>query len=188
MDFEYPRKSGNWYQGKHEPIITKELFDLVQQQIKNNIFQIENKEFAFTKLMTCGLCGSGISAYEKFKKLKNGGVSRYVYYKCTQGKDKNCKGGYIEERDLLKQFEGLVEKIDINELGIKEKIKKEVERFKKFQRVLLGIKDPIKVEDVDVRNYTKFILRDGEDFEKRELLLCFKSKISLKDKVVSLSN
>ena len=25
--FEFPRNSGNWYQGKHEPLITKELFD-----------------------------------------------------------------------------------------------------------------------------------------------------------------
>ena len=26
--FEYPKKSGNWYTGKHEPIITKEIFDI----------------------------------------------------------------------------------------------------------------------------------------------------------------
>ena len=25
--FEYPQGSGNWYQGKHEPLITKELLD-----------------------------------------------------------------------------------------------------------------------------------------------------------------
>jgi len=29
-EFEYPKKSGNWYKGKHEPIISKELFDAVQ--------------------------------------------------------------------------------------------------------------------------------------------------------------
>jgi len=66
--FEYPRGSGNWYKGKHKPIITKELFDLVQGQIKKfSISQKENIEFAFTKIMKCGLCGSGISASEKFK-------------------------------------------------------------------------------------------------------------------------
>jgi site-specific DNA recombinase len=68
--FEYPKKSGNWYTGKHEPLITKELFNLVQEQIKSNVLRIENKEFAFTKMMTCGLCGSGICADEKFKKYK----------------------------------------------------------------------------------------------------------------------
>jgi DNA invertase Pin-like site-specific DNA recombinase len=82
--FEYPKNSSNWYTGKHEPIVTKELFDLVQKQIKSNILRVENKEFAFTKLMTCGLCGSGISADEKFKKLKDGGANRHVYYGCTK--------------------------------------------------------------------------------------------------------
>ena len=43
----------------------------------------ENIDFAFTKIMKCGLCGSGISATEKFKKLKNGEHNRHVYYGCT---------------------------------------------------------------------------------------------------------
>ena len=29
--FEYPKNSGNWYKGKHEPIVDKELFDKVQE-------------------------------------------------------------------------------------------------------------------------------------------------------------
>ena len=77
--FEYPQKSGNWYIGKHEPIISKELFDLAQENISEHIIKIESKEFAFTKLMSCGLCNSGICADEKFKKQKSGTVHRYVY-------------------------------------------------------------------------------------------------------------
>ena len=65
--FEYPKDSDQWYQGKHEPIITKELFDEVQLQLKGSELKTRtDKEFAFTKLMTCGLCGSGISADEKY--------------------------------------------------------------------------------------------------------------------------
>jgi DNA invertase Pin-like site-specific DNA recombinase len=72
--FEYPVNSGNWYNGAHKPIITKELYDLVQTQIKSQILEprSKQKEFAFTKIMTCGLCGSGITADEKFKHQKNG--------------------------------------------------------------------------------------------------------------------
>jgi site-specific DNA recombinase len=76
--FEYPKNSGNWYQGKHEPLITKELFDQVQEQVKSQFVRSEGKEFAFTKLMTCGLCGSGITADEKFKKQKNDNIHRHV--------------------------------------------------------------------------------------------------------------
>ena len=68
--FERPRKSGNWYEGKHTPIITKELFDKAQAQLKRDQIVRESKEFAFTKLFTSGLCGSGISAQDKYKRLK----------------------------------------------------------------------------------------------------------------------
>lgn len=77
--FEYPKDSGNWYRGKHEPLITKELFDQVQEQITRSVIRTENKEFAFTKLMICGLCSSGITPDEKFKKQKDGSVHRHVY-------------------------------------------------------------------------------------------------------------
>jgi hypothetical protein len=185
--FEYPKKSGNWYKGKHEPLITKELFDAVQTQMKSQFIRSENKEFAFTKLMTCGLCGSGITADEKFKKQKNGNVHRHVYYGCTKVKDRNCKCGFINEVDLLKQFEDLMDQIDINEIGIKEKIKEEVERFKRFQKVLLGKSTKITVQDIDIRNYAKYLLKEGKDVEKRELLGCLKSKIFLKEKMIKLS-
>lgn len=183
--FEYPKKSGNWYTGKHEPLITKELFDLVQEQIKSNVLRVENKEFAFTKMMTCGLCGSGISADEKFKKLKNGGVARYVYYGCTKARGVDCKCGLINETDLIKEFENLIDKIDINEIGMKEKIKTEIERFKKFQKLVSGKSQTIKIEGVDIRNYAKFILAEGSMVEKRELLGNLKGKILLSDKKIS---
>jgi site-specific DNA recombinase len=184
--FEYPIKSGNFYTGKHTPIITKELFDLAQQQIKSQVIKSEAKEFAFTRLMTCGLCGSGICADEKFKKLKNGTVNRHLYYGCTKSRDRNCKGGYINEEDLIKQFEQLLDKIDLDEIGIKEKIKIEVERFKKFQRTILGNNDKIEVGEIDIRNYAKYILREGLDLEKRELLGCLRGKIILGNKCISL--
>lgn len=185
-EFEYPKKSGNWYRGKHEPIINKELYDLVQQQVRSQIIRTYDKEFAFTKLMTCGLCGSGICADEKFKKMKNGNVHRYCYYGCTKARDKNCKCGYIEEGELIKQLINLMDTIDLNEIGIKEKMKAEVERIKKFQRTILGSKERIEVKDVDIRDYAKYVLREASDTEKRELLGCLRSKIILTNKIVSL--
>ncbi len=187
--FEYPRKSGNWYQGKHKPIITKELFDLAQEQIKNSqLVRKENIEFAFTKIMKCGLCGSGISATEKFKKQKNGPPKRHVYYGCTKARDKNCKCGYINETDLIKQFEGLIDKIDINESGVRKKIKEDVEKFKKFQQFILGKKEKVVIADIDIRTYAKYVLREGEDTEKRELLGCLNGKIKLENKIITLTN
>jgi len=184
--FEYPRKSGNWYTGKHEPLITKELYDQVQVQIRSQVLRVENKEFAFTKMMTCGLCGSGICADEKFKKYKNGTITRYVYYGCTKARGADCKCGYTEEKDILNQFEELIEKIDINEIQIKEKIKADVEKFSNLQNFFLGTKEKPKISNIDIRGYTKYVLREGSDIEKRELLGCLRSKIVLGNKKISL--
>lgn len=155
---------------------------------KRNIMRTENQEFAFTKLMICGLCESGISACEKWKNQKNGNVHRYVYYGCTKSKDKHCKCGYIEEKELIIQFSNLIDKIDLDEIGMKEKIKNEVERFKKFQKTLLGIKEKVEIGDIDIRNYAKYILKDGTDLEKRELLGCLRNRMMLKNKQIILVN
>ena len=42
------------------------------------------------------------------------------------------------------------------------------------------------VNDVDIRNYAKFLLKEGEDQEKRDLLGCLKGEIVLENKIVSL--
>lgn len=185
--FEYPKGGGQWYTGKHIPIITKELFDKVQEQMMSYTINSEHKEFAFTKLMTCGLCGSGITADEKFKKQNNGNIHRYVYYLCSKFHDKSCKSGSIREEDLIEQLAGLMDKIDLDEIGIRGKIKTEIERHKKFQSGLLGIKEKAtKVGDIDVRNYAKYILRDGTMEEKRELLTCLRSKVIMNNKEVRI--
>jgi site-specific DNA recombinase len=185
--FEYPTGGGQWYQGKHKPLISKALFDQVQEKISVQITKGDSKEFAFTKLMSCGLCGSSITADEKFKNQKNGNIHRYVYYGCTKHNDKQCKCGYINEDNLIEQLAGLMDQIDLDSIGMKERIKAEIERLKKFQSGLLGEKESnVKVSDIDIRNYAKYILREGQIFEKRELLLCIRSKITLSDKKVTL--
>lgn len=186
--FEYPRESGNWYQGKHKPIITKKLFDEVQKQVKQSqLVRKENIEFAFTRVMKCGLCGSGISATEKFKKLKNGSHNRHVYYGCTKARDKDCKCGYINETDLIQQLQKLTDKLDLKKTPIQNKIKAEIRRFKKFQGMVTGKADNIEVNDVDVQNYAVFVLREGENQEKRDLLSCLRGEIVLDNKKISLN-
>ena len=185
--YEYPKNSGNWYKGIHKPLITKELFDQVQAQLKGNVLKTrQEKEFAFTRLMKCGLCGSGITADEKYKKLKDGGVNTHVYYGCTKVRDRNCKCGYINETDLIKQLQNLVDSINLNKTGIKKKIEAEVLRYKKFQRSLLGEQTNITVTDIDIKSYVKFILKDGLIHEKREVLSHLNSPILLSQKEITI--
>jgi DNA invertase Pin-like site-specific DNA recombinase len=185
--FEHPAKSGNWYTGKHEPIITQELFEKAKAQLKRDQIVRENHEFSFTKLFTCGYCGSGISAEEKYKQLKDGSHARYIYYSCSRARDRNCKNKYIREEELITELLKILDKVNINELGMRQKLTDEIKRFNIFQRSVLGSTDKIKnTEDTDIRNYAKYILKEGSVSEKRELLGNLRSRIVYKDKTLVL--
>jgi len=188
-EFEYPTKSDKWYKGGYDPIISKELYTKANEQLKRgNISRQECKEFAFTKLMKCGHCGSGITAEEKFKKMMDGSVKRYVYYGCTRAKNINCKGGYIREEELIEQLVRLIDNLDINELGIKHQFNDEIERYYKFSKGVLGVAgvDFDKQKDIDIRNYAKYVLREGTIIEKRDVLRCLESKLMVRNKQLSL--
>ena len=96
------------------------------------------------------------------------------------------KCGYINEIDLIKQLQKLTDELNLKKFPIQNKIKNEIKRFKKFQSITTGKIKNIDVNDVDVKNYAKFLLKEGSNEEKRELITYFKNKIILKNKVISL--
>jgi DNA invertase Pin-like site-specific DNA recombinase len=185
--FEYPVGSGNWYTGNHVPIITKELFDRTREQMKRS--EVKNdKEFAFTKLITCGLCGSGITASERWKYQQNGNTHRYVYYGCTKKRDVNCPCGYIKEEEIIEQIVTMLDALDINELGIKQKFKDEIVRYNKFRKIALGRgkEQHAELEIFNAKSYAVYILTEGTITEKRELLSNLKSRLMLKNRILSV--
>ena len=189
--YEYPRKSGKWYTGQHTPIISKEIYQKVQERLeKEKVHKSYTKEFAFTKLITCATCGSGITADEKFKPLKNGTVNRYVYYGCGKKKNLDCKAGYIREELLIVYLLKIVDKVSLDELGMRAKIKQEMDRYNSFRSHVLnlGLEEQRKQLDIESKNYAKFILQKGTIQEKRDLVSCLKSKLVFKDKKLELAN
>jgi hypothetical protein len=69
------------------------------------------------------------------------------------------------------------------------KFEEELKRFNKFQRGVLGLSDKkTKHEDIDLKTYAKYTLREGTNEEKRELMGCFKSRITVMKGVVSIQS
>lgn len=181
---------GNFYKGRHEPIISKELFNKVAEQLKTNKEYREYglKDFAFSRLIKCGKCLSGVCAEEKVHVQKNGNRHRYVYYACSMSRDRKCRREYIKEQDLITQFIGLMDEVDLNEIGIREKMKREIGRYNKFRAGVLEMENDQapEVQELDIRNYAKYILREGSITEQRELLFNLKGKVYLKYKKIYL--
>lgn len=190
-EFEYPVGSGKWYKGSYEPIITKELYLKAQAELKAPPKRHPGtKEFDFTRLFACGVCKSGITAQETFKKLKNGKVLRYVYYACTRYNDKYCKEKPIREEELIEQLRQLIGKVALDEIGTREKIEQEIRRYKQFSYSVLGKETSFDREEIeaDVRNYAKHVLTNGTKDEKRAILDCLKSRIEISGKCITLNS
>lgn len=102
--FEWPRGSGNWYQGKHDAMITPEEYDKVQILLgQRGRPRPKRHVFAFAGTMKCGECGLSITAESRTKVQKNGNVHHYTYYHCTK-KRVPCSQGSIEESALNAQI------------------------------------------------------------------------------------
>lgn len=187
--FEYPKGGGNWYKGTHESIITKELFEEVRSLLAvAPKARPGTKEFAFIKMLKCGNCGNGVTAEEKFKKLKDGTIRKYIYYHCSRF-DQTCKQPYLREDDLLAQLLEIIDRIDLDKSGMRKKLESEVSRMNKFTQGVLGqtAETKIKIPKIDIRNYAKYVLREGSNEEKRELLGCLKSQLVLKDGKIDMN-
>jgi site-specific DNA recombinase len=103
---------GQRYQGSHEPIITKDLFDRVQSvfaEKSRHPTRQQKHNWAFQGLVSCGRCGCALIA-----ELKKG---KYVYYHCTGYKGK-CPGKWVREEELDRQFREALAAIAVDEKAL----------------------------------------------------------------------
>ena len=90
------KHKGEYHEGRFEPILSATLFEAVQEVLRRKAKPRKSKQrhdFPFTGLMTCGECGSAITA--QFSRGKCGGI--YRYYRCTKKKGV-CSQKYIQEK------------------------------------------------------------------------------------------
>lgn len=114
--FEFPVGSGNWYQGKHKPMITVAEYDIVQLILGSKGKPRRNKhDFAYRGLLRCSDCGCLITATQKVKYVqKINGFKKYVYYHCTKKSPlKPCSQPPVNKADLEKEFGEYFHKIRV---------------------------------------------------------------------------
>ena len=164
--FQYPEGVDSpWYKGAHKPLISKELYDEVQQTrgVYKGVWG--SKTFAFRGLLKCGRCGADITAQEKFKKLKNGEFNRHVYYNCTRRIDPNCPEKYINETNLCILLREFVEE-NHKKISINDKLRAKIEKHCGITNSLL---EHYKIEqklDNPLVEYVRYALAKGTEHEK----------------------
>lgn len=107
---------GEVNQGSHEPMVTREEFERVQQilGVKGKT-RPKNKKLPFMGVIRCGECGCSITAEEKIKYIKSTGETKsYIYHRCTKKKDNiACKQKPIKHEALKEQIESYLDSLTI---------------------------------------------------------------------------
>lgn len=102
------KKTGEFYEGQHLPIITQKLFEQVQDVMQGKTITKTNKNsleeiFLFRKLLTCESC-----RYRLIGEKQKG----YLYYRChTQ----NCPQKTVREEQIDESFELLLQKLQFTD-------------------------------------------------------------------------
>ena len=99
------RYNNELYEGKHEPIISKKLFDKVQEvmESKSRSNKKKPKYFVFRGFIHCAECNCLITAETQ---------KGHNYYHCTKRKIK-CFQKYVREEELTKQISKYIQKVSL---------------------------------------------------------------------------
>lgn len=140
--FEFPAGSGKWYQGKHEPMITKAEFERVQMILgRNGNPRAKDRLFPYTGVIRCGACTGMVTAEEKHHvrctvcgrkftytaldhcpgcntpvaEMRKPQFHDYTYYHCSRRKGGKCREASVEVADLENQIENHLRSIRISD-------------------------------------------------------------------------
>lgn len=143
--YEYPRRSGKWYRGKHLPMITEEEYDRVQTLLgRKGKPRAKKHTFALTGLIRCGECGRMVTAERKHQLICSGchfkfaSLNRdrcphcataiadmqsptrllYVYYHCCRPRGTGCAQGVISAKRLDEQIGTFLARIELSGRGV----------------------------------------------------------------------
>ena len=173
---------GEMYQGSHQPIISKKLFDKCKEVMVARAHKMERKSqhiFPFRGLMTCGECGGAITAETQ---------KRHNYYRCTKKKG-NCSQRYVREESLTEQIISFLQKVSLSSQDTQKVLKeleKDEQKAKEEMEVFVqNLKE--KLKDIDSKldkllsAYLDEIISAEEYTNQKQKLLT--KKVELREKI-----
>ena len=198
-EFEYPRESGNWYKGKHEPMVTPTEYDRVQIFLgRKGRPRPKSYDFAYRGLIKCGECLSSVTAEEKnhlvcsackykfsnthktacpqcgigIEKMKSPTIRHYVYYHCTKKKNPQCRQKSLSESELEKQIVWWLDQLELHPSFTEWALKKISKQLNHDTELIQGALSKLRKEYDDCTEKLKNLadMRAGRELDKEEYL------------------
>ena len=167
-------KDDKKYLGNHEPIITKELFDKVQQVLNKKANTKKQKiYFTYRGVLKCDTCGCVLTATKK--------KGKHTYYYCTNGKGKCDEHKvYSKEDDVKNELATVFDKVVVEE--------KLIEMCYQAKKARLGEIDGYLTQATDNLNGT---LKKAQDRKNKLLDLYLDGNLTKEvydQKIIALDN
>ncbi|MDL2341985.1 MAG: recombinase family protein [Patescibacteria group bacterium] len=179
--FEYPKKSGTWYEGSHPKLVSEELFGLVQKQLAvPQKSKWGAKEFPFRRFLVCASCGSQIVGEEKFKQRADGGRNRHVYYHCSRQIDYSCPEPYVKEERLIETLLGKVDMLMLDNRDAEQGLINAISKFTAMMKTTNKSFDSTESFHI----YARYVLESGSAFEKTRLIRNVSCKLAIHNRTI----
>ncbi len=189
---------GELHEGKHEPIISKKLFDEAQEMLKlrgQPERKPQNEPQPYCGLISCASCGMMITGEHKFKRQKNGNVHEYTYYRCSKkSKTIKCPESAVREKELDRQLSSEIQKVSLPKDWAEELLKM---AEKDFNNSAPSLTASVKESETKISVISKKLERlltgyldqviDQPDYCLQKSKLLFQKK-SLEEEMTSLSH
>jgi len=176
------RYNSEMYQGKHEPMISKKLFDKCAEIMadKSRPKKPSKAKATFRGLLNCAECGCAITS-----EIQKG----HQYYRCTK-KRGACSQGYVREEILAEQITDVLQKVSLPSFWADSMLAKiEAEREQDTQNgVAFAQNMKQEIDDLDVRldklldTHLDGLIPKVEYVEKKQKILNRKIDVSEKMK------
>lgn len=188
--------NGEVYQGRHEPLISKEMYDTAMEQmsLRSKTPDVQSN-YLLTGMLYCGHCGA------KMRYQKWGDKTKIVCYSQQKSKkylikDENCPQAKVLSTDVDSAIENLLFKIkeDPNQTGVdiyinkEELLKKqykEIEnKIRRLYNLYASAEDEILLEEIDKNKKALNNIKESLEKNKEQQRVNNSNKklIGLKDK------
>ena len=177
---------GEIYEATHEPLVSKKLFDRVQEVLKERgkPQKVKKHDFAFLGLMKCP-CSAAITAE---KKIKPSG-REYVYYRCTKKKGACQEKYFLRQEELYQQVKSFLQKVSLSshdtEQVLAELEKEESQAREQAKTTVQNLKEQLTLTEQKLEKLLDVYLNETitvEEYASRKEKL-IKLKVSLQEQI-----
>jgi len=177
---------GEIHEATHEPLISKKLFDRVQEIMreKGKPQKVKKHNFDFLGLMKCP-CSAAITAE---KKIKPSG-KEYIYYRCTKKKGPCQEKHFLRGEELYPQIKSFLQKVSLSSYDtemVLAKLEKEESRAKEQAKTTAqDLKTEFAVNEQKLEKLLDVYLAEtitAEEYTSRKEKLV-KQKVGLKEQI-----